>query len=148
MRPEAIGWNGRERGHPQLLAEDSEARLGYAVCDAVGKVEGDYAITLMDDWTGVTSEFRLPAKDIPWNGGYRLYKVGKIHLVCESWIGFNGQKFYNWVPYFGVRSEDREVWVSMKFNKGNAYYDGIWFLPVGSEAPEREKGIVRQEGKR
>jgi len=36
------------------------------------------------------------------------------------------------VPYFGNKSEDRDVWVSMKFKDGNVYYDGIWFVPVGS----------------
>ena len=132
-RPEAIGQNGRERGHPQLIVKDPEARRGYAVCDAVGKVEGDYTITLMDDWTGEKSEFRLKPDEIPWNRPYRLYKAGSISLVCESWIGFNGEKFYNWVPYFGHRTEKRDVWVSMKFKDGNAYYDGLWFVPVGDD---------------
>lgn len=139
-RPEAIGQNGRERGHPQLLVKDPEARRGYAVCDAVGKVESDYTITLMDDWTGERSEFRLKPDEIPWNGPYRLYKVGSISLVCESWIGFNGASFYNWVPYFGHSTEKRDVWVSMKFKDGNVYYDGLWFVPVGDDPGAVKEG--------
>jgi len=129
-RPEAIGQNGHERGHPQSFVKDSEARLGYAVCDSVGKVDGDYTITMMDDWTGKKSEFRLKSDEIPWDKPYGSYKVGRVHLVCESWIGFNGSQFYNWIPYFGHCAEERDVWVSMKFKDGNVYYDGLWFVPV------------------
>ena len=87
---------------------------------------------LYDDQVRKDIGISLEAKDIPQDEKFHLVKLGTFDMVCQSRVYFDWTWRYSvWVPPFGVQTDRREVWLSLKLTgptyvKGSTRPDGIY----------------------
>ena len=63
-------------------------------------------------------------EDIPADEKYHWYKLGRVRILAPLYIYYdNSWNFRGWLSSIGILGEDRDIWVSVKF-QGKAWVPG------------------------
>ena len=106
------------------VVKDADSVTGYARTFPNAAHKLPYMAGLYDDQVRKDIGIRLEAKDIPQDGKFHLVRLGTFDIVCQSRVYFDWTwRYATWVPSFGVQTDRREVWLSVKLT-GPTYVKG------------------------
>lgn len=130
------------------VVKDADSVTGYARTFPKAAHKLPYKAGLYDDQVRKDIGISLEAKDIPQDEKFHLVKLGTFDMVCQSRVYFDWTWRYSvWVPPFGVQTDRREVWLSLKLTgptyvKGSTRSDGIYLERLFFVEPE-ERNISK-----
>ena len=130
------------------VVKDADSVTGYARTFPKAAHKLPYKAGLYDDQVRKDIGISLEARDIPQDEKYHLVKLGTFDMVCQSRVYFDWTWRYSvWVPPFGVQTDRREVWLSLKLTgptyvKGSTRPDGIYLERLFFVEPE-ERNISK-----
>ena len=131
------GWLGED----QLVA-DADSVTGFARTFPNAKHKVPYAAGVYDNQVCKQIGISLKAEDIPQDGKFHLHRLGTLDVICQTRIYYDWSwNCATWFPPFGVQTDRREVWISLKLKgptyvKGSTDPDGICIERVFFVEPE------------
>ena len=95
--------------------KDPDSAVGFSFYDRDAKMKMPFTAAVFDDWTKKSDKMSLKKEDIPTDGKFHLFRIGRLDLVAESSVHIGDGRLWSWIPPFAPRVESREFWISAKF---------------------------------
>jgi len=123
------------------LADKFEGKRFNSPNDSAYKSNGDLYFT--DPPYGLLGKNDDPAKEIPWNGVYRLAKDGTVTLLTKEMTYPNGIAFSpdEKTLYVANSDPDKAIWMAFPVNADGTLGKGRVFFDATSMAKAGKKGL-------
>ena len=118
-----LHWNQLQRSTDNAV-KDADAVCGMAIRNpkvplALPFKMGYYSSALKEG-----SGIEFLKEDIPADEKFHWYKLGRTRILAPLYLYYdNSWRFRGWLSSIGVLGEDRDIWISVKF-QGKAFVDG------------------------
>ena len=117
-------------GKTPEYVKDPDAVCGTAFYNPALQPKIPYGIGYYNGSLKSGGGISLGAGDIPQDGKFHLYKLGRTFIMVPLFIHFDDTwRFRSYLSTVGIIPEERDIWVSMKFT-------GPRFIP-GTKGPNR-----------
>lgn len=124
---QVLEWDAFAPGSAAFVA-DPDAADGVAFLDPLREADFPFVLAIYSRDLVTNDERKLEKADIPDDGRYHLYRIGRGRIAGQVQVILNS----SW--RFGSELQDlpdgreREVWVSAKFANGRAYFDRLFLV--------------------
>jgi hypothetical protein len=116
-------WNQLQRTNDNAV-KDPDAVCGMAIRNPKLPQTLPFKLGFYSTALRTGSGLEFLKQDIPQDEKFHLYKLGRIRILAQLYVYYDKLwEFRTYLPTIGILGEERDIWVSMKF-QGKPWVEG------------------------